>query len=327
MRAATTTRPLKGAPRMTFQSNLSRLAALSTLALAAACGGGGSGDANGRVTVLLTDAPATYKAAVVTITKISLMGDSGETVLSTKTTTTNLLTLANDAAKLVEDAVVKPGSYSELRFQLSGGYVEVPNAAGTGTEIYASSTTYEGLPAGAQVAGQLKMPSMGQSGLKVDWSGSIDVKAESKVLLVDFDVSQSFGHDAGNSGSWVMHPVIKGADLTVSGNVVTTLKTGAGVTLPPISSVATTLGQFNAVLRNTASTATDSTKRVAFAQIGSTATYGVTFKYLLPGSYTVDIEGPTGLTFATDPAHPLAVTVGQGVDANADFTVTSATSP
>src|SRR5437588_4670574 len=95
------------------------------------------------------------------------------------------------------------------------------------------------------------MPSLAQSGLKVDLpADALVVKAESKVLLVDFDVQQSFGHDAGNSGSWVMHPVIKGADLTLSGNVNVTAKLGASLTLPSLSGTQVTLGDFSAVLTN-----------------------------------------------------------------------------
>ena len=86
---------------MTPFRTLSRIAA-GALALVSACGGSSTGDGNGRMIVMLTDAPATFKAAVVTITKITLQGAGGETVLSDKKTTTNLLTLANDAAKLVD---------------------------------------------------------------------------------------------------------------------------------------------------------------------------------------------------------------------------------
>ncbi len=93
---------------------------------------------------------------MVTVTQINLVGSGGVTVLSDAKVTTNLLKLSNDVSTLVQDAVVKAGTYSELDFVISGGYVEVQNATGTGTTIYASSSTYEGLPAGAVVGGTLK---------------------------------------------------------------------------------------------------------------------------------------------------------------------------
>ncbi len=294
-------------------------AAAGALALAAGCNGG----RQGRVTVLLTDAPATFEAAVVTITRITLHGENGDTVLSDQKTTTDLLTLANDVATLAKDAVVAPGTYQELRFQISGAYIEVPAATGTGTEIFASSPTYEGLPPGAVVSGPLKMPSYAQSGLKVDFAaGSLDVQAESKVLLVDFDVAQSFGHDTGNQTGWVMHPVIKGAELTISGNVDVTIALGTGVTLPVVNNAQVTLGQFDAVL-----TSGDGTeKTLPFTDRGG-GVFGATFKYLFPGVYSVDVQAPAGVTFTTDPAHPASVTVEQGMDAHVGFTVTSASSP
>jgi hypothetical protein len=298
-------------------------AALPIAALALSCGGS---DGNGRLTVMLTDAPGDFSAAVVTITEIDLVGgDGGKTVLSSTKVTTDLLTLSNKAASLVSNAVVKPGTYSELRFIITGGYVAVQGAAGTTPTIFASSPTYEGLPAGATVAGTLKMPSLAESGLKVDLTAdALTVKADSKVLLIDFDVAQSFGHEAGNSGSWVMHPVIKGADLTLSGNVVVTAKLGTNVTLPTLPGGPVALSDFSAVLTNSGG----SSKPLSLAPVaaGST-TFGATFMFLLPGSYTLTLQAPAGVTFTAMPAVPVTVTVGSGANTNEDFTITSAAGP
>src|SRR6266568_197083 len=195
------------------------------LATVAGCGS----QSTGKLTLMLTDAPGDFNAAVVTITEIDLVGSGGTTVLGTTKTTTNLLTLANDTAKLVNDTVVPSGTYTQLRFVITGAYVEVAQSSG-GSLIYASSSDYEGLPAGAQVAGTLQMPSLAQSGLKVDLpGGSTTVGTDSKVLLVDFDVSQSFGHQAGDSGGWVMHPVMTATDFELSGTVNVTLALGSAV--------------------------------------------------------------------------------------------------
>lgn len=295
---------------------------LACALLAAACGGSQSSSATtGKMSVMLTDAPGDFQAAVVTITQINLVGSAGVTTLSNTKVTTNLLKLSNDVSTLVQGAVVQPGTYSELDFVITGGYVQVANSTG-GSTIYASSTTYEGLPAGATVGGTLRMPSFGQSGLKVSLpGGSVTVGTDSKVLLVDFDVQQSFGHEAGNSGSWVMHPVMNATDFGLSGNLNVTLKLAAGVTLP----VGTTLGSFDAVLTN----AGGSAKKV---QLGATATgsstFGASFKYLIPGSYSVGfsldpaVTGTVALT--TTPAIPAAVTVASGAATQAGFTATAA---
>jgi uncharacterized protein DUF4382 len=271
------------------------------------------GQGTGRISVLLTDAPADFKAAVVTITKIDLVGSGGTTVLSNTKVTTNLLTLANDTALLVDSAVVAPGTYSELRFVITGGYVEVAQPDGSSI-IYASSPDYEGLPEGAVVGGTLRMPSFGESGLKVQL-GNLKVGTDSKVVLVDFDVSQSFGHVAGASGAWVMHPVMMATELELSGTLNVTLALAPGVTLPPPA----TLGQFSAVLTNSGGSA----KTLTLTDAGG-GVFGASFKFLLPGSYTLGFTAPGTLTFATSPAVPASVTVASGQATAADFVLTSA---
>ncbi len=285
------------------------LAAASLLLLSIGCGG--SSD-TGKVSVLLKDAPASFSAAVVTISEVDLVGSGGTTVLTTKKTTTDLLTLANDTATLLADAEVPAGTYSQLRFVITGAYVEV------GGVIYASSPTYEGLPSGATVGGTLQMPSYGQSGLKVDLpGGAVSVGTGSRVLLVDFDVSQSFGQVAGGSGGWVMHPVMQATELELTGSVTATLALGTGVTLPGT----TTLAGFSAVLTPGAG---GSATTLPLTATGSGA-YGVTYKYLVPGSYSLAFTAPTGVTsFVTSPSIPATLTVTSGQSTTAAFIITSA---
>ena len=90
---------------------------------------------------------------------------NGKVVLSDEAVTTDLIDLANSTSVLVDGEPVPAGTYTELRFVITGGYIEVENADGS-TSIYASAT-YAGLPAGAVVTGDLQMPSLGSSGLKV----------------------------------------------------------------------------------------------------------------------------------------------------------------
>ncbi len=286
----------------------------SMAGLLVACGGGNSG----TVTLKLTDAPGDFNAAVVTITEIDLVGSGGTTVLSNSKVTTDLLTLANDTATLVNNAVVPSGTYSQLRFVISGAYIEVAQSGG-GSIIYASSPTYEGLPAGAQVGGALQMPSLGESGLKVDLpAGGVTVGTDSKVLLVDFDVSQSFGHQAGTSGTWVMHPVMTATEFELSGTVNVTLTLGTGVTLPTTAN----LGQFNAVLTNSGGSA----KSLALINTGSGGTYAASFLYLIPGNYTLTFTAPAAIaSFVTTPAVPATVTVSSGQPTAEAFTVSSVT--
>jgi hypothetical protein len=281
----------------------------------------------GRVSVLLTDAPGEFKRAVVTISRVYLQsgdddGDGGRILLSSDEVTTDLLTLANSAHTLVDDVVIPAGHYGQLRFVVTGGYVEVENADGS-TRIYASSPTYAGLPEGATVAGPLRMPSLAQSGLKVSLLGGVSIGGDAKTLLVDFDVAQSFGREAGNSGRWVMHPVVRATTINYTGSVVARVLMGEGVTLPTVDGMAIALGGFSAALTN----ASGSRETLTLADPDNDGVFEARFRYLLPGEYTLDLVGPDGVTFGTTPTRPAAVSVGSGQDVVVPFTVISATTP
>lgn len=255
-----------------------------------------------RVTVRLTDAAGDIVAAVVTISEINLQGNDGKLVLRSAPVTTDLVDLANSSATLVDAVAVPAGTYTQLRFVISGGYVEVENADGS-TSIYASSPTYSGLPAGAVVAGDLQMPSLAQSGLKVEFPATDLEINEDQDFLVDFNVSESFGHQAGNSGKWVMHPVIKGAQFTTAATVVATLKLNTGVTLPAPPSGAVTLAAFKAMLNG---------EVVSFTDPDGDGVFEARFRFLLPGTYALSVQVPTGLGVTTNLALPVNVTVDAG---------------
>jgi hypothetical protein len=193
---------------------------LIALLLASAYGCGDSaGPGSTRLSILLKDAPAEVTSAVVTISQIYLQGQGGRVVLSDQATTTDLLTLANDTQTLVQDATVPSGTYSQLRFVITGAYLEVlddpacdPAQTTCSTSIYATESYTTPKPA----AGVLQTPSFDQSGLKVKLpGGALRLSGDEKVLLVDFDVAESFGHEAGGSGQWVMQPVITATDFQV----------------------------------------------------------------------------------------------------------------
>lgn len=271
------------------------------------------GPGTARFSVKLTDAPGPFAAAVVTISEVSLVGSGGKVVLSSAPTTVDLLELQNATLDLVKDAEVPTGTYEQLRLVITGGYVQLGDGS-----IYASSPDYAGLPQGSTVTGQLRMPSFGQSGLKVTLPGSaLDVTGPQKIVLLDFNVEQSFGHDAGNSGAWVMHPVIQGADIQATGSVAVSLTLGNGVTLPQVNGTQITLADFSATL-NGETQALD-------------ANGHATFQFVVPGTYSLSFSGPAGVTFVTDPVattvDPIPVVVASGQTASASATITSATSP
>ena len=255
-----------------------------------------------RVTVRLTDAAGDIKTAVVTISEVNLQGANGKVVLSDDAVTTDLIDLANSTAVLVDAEPVPAGTYTELRFVITGGYIEVENADGS-TSIYASSPNYAGLPSGAVVTGDLQMPSLGQSGLKVSFPATDLEIDEDQDLLVDFNVSESFGHQAGNSGKWVMHPVIKGAQFSTAATVLVTLKLNTGVTLPVPPGGAVTLAAFKATLNG---------ETVLFTDPDNDGTFEARFRFLLPGTYALTVQAPTGIGITTNLTLPVNVTLDAG---------------
>lgn len=311
---------------------LSVLAGALALGACDDLGSGSTGGDSARLSILLTDAPGDFKAAVVTITDIYLQPSEGENaervyLRQGAAITTDLLTLQNKVQELVSDQPVPEGRYEQLRMVITGGYIEVEQAGGA-SAFYASSPTYEGLPAGARVTGELKMPSFAQSGLKVILNGG-ESDAEDgaltitgdQTLILDFDVSRSFGRQAGQSGKWVMQPVLKATNVQTTATLNVSLAMESGVQLPALATGAVTLAGFQVTLTPVAG---GDVKSAALTDANGDGIFEAGFRYLRPGEYSVGITGPAGITFQTDRALPYTVTVGSGASATAAFKITAA---
>ena len=198
---------------------------LAALVMGACDDGGTGGNGDARVSIRLTDAPGDLDEAWVRIDRIYLMGGPADSaqggrvdLLTTATGWVNLLTLSGGrTAELVNGFVVPAGTYRELRFVVCEAYVVTNDG-----EVFA--TPQAELPAGVTADGTLQVPSGCSSGLKVKFPSDVPVELENDatILSVDFDVSQSFGHQAGNSGRWVMRPVLTATEVGVSGGIAGT---------------------------------------------------------------------------------------------------------
>ncbi len=293
------------------------LAALAVLALAGCSDSSGPGGTT-SLTIKLKDAPGDLQKAVVTITEIDLVGSGGVQVLMQTPATVDLLRLADTTATLLQDAQVPSGTYTELRFKISGACIVVDNGTQT-PSIYATAGYDAATQCGGAATGTLQSPSYAQSGLKVTMAANaLTLTGTQKILLVDFDVSQSFGQQAGGSGGWVMHPVITGGDIQATGGLHTSVQLGSGVTLPN----GATLDQLTAVLLSTAS---DTVGKVALADSSGTGVFVADFTFLAPADYTLSLKLPATVTsITTNPATPEAVTVTSGQETTAALTVTAA---
>jgi hypothetical protein len=113
--------------------------------------------------------------------------------------------LVDRTRELVADVPFEPDTFQELRLVLAGAVLVTKQG-----EVFATpgATLPPGVSAGT--VQQLQCPSCAQSGLKIKVQGAVPEleEGENAVLLLDFDVTESFGHRAGRSGRWIMHPVV-----------------------------------------------------------------------------------------------------------------------
>ncbi len=291
------------------------LALLLTLPMAAC--DDGTDTQFGTVSIQLTDAPGEEVAeAWVTITDIYLQEESGENdpvgsrhyMLENADQTHELLSLANDVADLVVGQEVSTGTYGQLRIVMSGGCIVTDTGSVYATPGYTECGAADGL---------LNMPSFAETGAKVNLN-SLEVTGGQQILLLDFDVSDSFGKEAGGSGMWVMQPVIHASEISLTAGIDVTLSAGE-VTLP----TGFELGQFSATLLPTVG----DSSRVTFTDDDADGTYELAFSYLLPdnGPFNVRLNAPDGLTVFADPASPAHRDPGSGQTANIDWVLQSAT--
>lgn len=194
---------------MRIHSASRRAALILALAALAACDGQ-SPSGTTSFSVRLKDAPGDVQHAFVTISEVDLVGSGGVQVLTQTPATVDLLTLAANTMTLVQDVEVPSGSYEQLRFKITGACLAVENGSG-GSDVYATDG-YDATACGGEATGSLQAPSFAQSGLKVTMAGdALELTGPEKIVLVDFDVSRSFGHEA---SGWVMHPVVTGGAIT-----------------------------------------------------------------------------------------------------------------
>ncbi|TVP59264.1 MAG: DUF4382 domain-containing protein [Gemmatimonadales bacterium] len=202
---------------------LSYLAASVILVVAiTACNEGVVGSTDGDteegvslVSVYLTDAPGDVAAVWVEVEEIYLQGGSEGRVylLDEPTELIELTSLVGLAEPLVLDAEVESDRYGQLRFVIGGAVLEAADGS-----VYSKDGTAH--PEGLPTTGELHCPSCSQSGIKVVLQGDdITFDGGADDLLLDFDVTQTFGHRAGQSGRWIMRPVIHGVRMVEMGRI------------------------------------------------------------------------------------------------------------
>ena len=201
-----------------------------TLILAlAACDEGPSepgpslGEGEASLSVYLKDAPGDVANVWVEVVDVVLIGGEGgpRSLLDEPSSLIDLLALQDDILTLVDGEEVEAGSYQQIRFVVGGAVLE-----STDGQVFVRDGAEH--PDGLETTGNLQCPSCGQTGIKVRFPGSLDLEEGEHGLLLDFDVAESFGRQAGQSGMWVMRPSIQGARVepgeVESGDAVATIR-------------------------------------------------------------------------------------------------------
>ena len=191
---------------------------LGTSLVLAGCGDGGASSADmGTLTLRLADAPGEeVESAVIWVSGVSVVGESGNHIISSDTASYDLLALQHGVTAYLGSAEIPVGTYNQLRLIVDSARVTLKSPV---TFTSGSSSSL------------MKVPSGSTSGLKVNL-GNVSVVPGETVLLVDFDVSRSFVFQGppGGPKSASFKPVIHATVMDVAGSI--------GGTVEPASSKA-----------------------------------------------------------------------------------------
>ncbi len=292
------------------------VAALPFLGLAA-CSDSTAPDGSATLSVELTDAPsASVNRAWVKVDQLTLQGtEGGVDLLDEPTGYIQLTELVDRTETLVENEVVPEGSYGQLRFHIAGAALETE-----GGDVYSLSGGADSV--GLAADGDLNCPSCEETGIKVNTPEGFRLETGARILVLDFDVSESFGQQAGGSGMWVMHPTITSSDIEASGTIVGTVEADSGVEFPTCSETERSAEDF---VPRALAAGTDSV--VKTGTVGSDGGYEI--RFLSPADYDMShadtvVLDPDSLFFTASPSQESA-TVESGAETTVDYTITEVT--
>lgn len=156
----------------------------------------------GTLQVMLTDSPAAYESVIIDIEEVRVHIDSdadedngGWRTITDQPMQVDLLELTNGATEILGEEELEPGTYNQMRFIL-----------GDQNELVIDGESYS-----------LTTPSAQNSGLKLNINADIESNS-TYTLLLDFDASRSVVQ-AGNSGKYLLKPVIRSVNLTEAGAI------------------------------------------------------------------------------------------------------------
>jgi hypothetical protein len=291
-----------------------------------ACNSGATADGEPRLSILLTDAPGDVASAWLRIDEIWLQGGNGnggrEVLLDTPTDWILISDLVGTTLEIVDEVPVTEGVYGQMRLRLLDAALE----SGDGS-LFATGDELPLAYAGREPDGLLHCPSCSQSGFKVNLpGGALHASGGTAIVVLDFDVSQSFGHEAGASGRWVMHPVMHATEIALSGSVGGAVSLAAGLAFPTCGGAVRSLEDFVPLLTPVGGGDALSGNVAVTDPADVEGSYSVPF--LTPGDYapgyeaSVELGNGDRIVFEATAAPAGSVTVASDAGSTVDYTVT-----
>ena len=315
--------------------------ALAILLPMAACeddGVTGPEDGMATLSIYLTDAPGDVAKVWVELIGLTAQGGEGGPVELLEEPTD--LVLLTDLVGTVELLQVNTGldatTISQLRLVVGDAVLEDKDGV-----VYAKGDPdLLALGFSEEPDGELHCPSCSQSGIKVKVpNDEMEVEEGAAAMVLDFDVAQSFGHKAGNSGKWIMHPVIKGTlvgdadgdgdvldDLGLANSISGTVALADGIAFPVCTAAGTrTITDFIPTATSTELVDGLGEPMVWTGTVAEDGTYLIDF--LPQGTYDMGhVEtitlGDEQLTFQADPSQGQVTMTGEDMT-GVDYTITA----
>ena len=258
------------------------------------------------LSVLLKEPPGNVEAAVVTITRVDLIGPHGPVALLHQTRVIDLLDPDQAPIGLVNDFSVPALSYHELRVHVRGMYLAVRNPDGTLTRY--STPDYIATPADIVVDRELDLSSWAEMGQAVTLvGGTLDLRGDQTILVLELDALRSLGKPT-EPGHVAFEPVITAAELGSMGGIRVTLAPPADSGIP-LDGATVSLFDAHRTLIGVAHGFTDPDADGVFEAM---------FGLLSPGDYEIVISPPNG--WALTP-RASSVSVALGKASRAHFTL------
>lgn len=237
----------------------------------------------GQITAILTDAPlANVQSATAWISKVYLIGGSDTTgprfVIDSTPASYSLLSLQGGVTSALGTKTIPTGNYTQMRLVVDSASITLKSPL-----TFSDGSTTK----------TVKVPSGMQTGIKVNFEGSVNVTPGQTILVVDFDASRNFvftGPSSSPTGvlfTPVLHATVQNVAASIAGTVATVAARA----------------KLYAIMSSNNDTVTTA--------LADTTTGAYKLWYLPPGAYTVTAVGTaSGSTYN----HSLSVTVRAAQD-------------